>query len=299
MSTYQRQSVVNYGKQRSTESAVILTAFSACLSHGETNYIVKSDITISTRETGWVLLELDRDTGTAKCTVSAQTIDYLNALPAVSLDGDLVYVIPENICYRRFNGEWVETVALCIGRMADSRFDKQAIGSQLGTVESVSAYSIFFDNEGLPLIFRNGNRFRFATVDDNNIKLESGLTYFSFSGSVDFGVCDIDIPAFSVVAFSNDGGIRPYNGSRSPIGISIKDCAAGEKIVFVASGYLNNQNWNFDWAGYSVYVYQNGSIGQGVDISQDYLQSCGKVINGQSIFIDFPQRIKIIENESV
>jgi hypothetical protein len=298
MAIFQRQSVIKYGKQILDPTHVSLIGFSACVSHGETNYIVEADLLIQTKEDGWVILEVDKDTATIASSVRQSTIDYANTLPSLTADGHLVYLIPENICYKRFNGEWIETVAITIGRIVNSRFDKQAVGSQLGAVENVSASRIFFDNAGLPLVFRNGNRFRFAIIDDDNIKLESGLMHFSFNGSVDFGVCTEDIPEFSIISFS-DGGIGLYDGTRSPIGISIKDCRAGEKIVFVASGYVYNKNWEFHWSDYLVYVYDNGVIGQGVDISQNYLQSCGKAINSQSLFIDFPQRIKIIENEDV
>lgn len=300
MATYQRQSIISYGKAVPSVGSLRLLGFGACLSHGETNYIIDGDISIDTSVDGWVVLEVHRDSGELQCITGDSKIDIVNALP-LSADADqLVFNSTENVCYRRFNNEWVEVVAINIGRVESGKFDKHAVGSQLGTVENVSATRIYFDQDGLPLVFRNGTKFRFATIaDSGEIKLQSGIMHFSFSGSVDFGTSTETIPEFAPISFSDTGHVKLYDGSRSPIGISIKGCSAGEKVIFISSGYAYNQNWNFIWSGYSVYAYGNGTIGQGIDLTQNYLQACGKATNAQSMIIDIAQRIKVLEHEDV
>lgn len=300
MNTYTRQSVVNYGRQQYGSAAITLTGFSGCFSHGETNYLITSDVVIPTSREGWVLLRIDRDSGQVLCTVEDWSIEYAPTLPLTSEAGIIVFNTTDNTSYRRFNNEWVEDVAMNIGRVYNSIYDKQAKGSQIGTVENVYPGVIFLDQDNKPLVFRNGNRYRFATISDNdNIKLDNGIFHFSFDGSVGFGVASSPISAFTVVAFSPSGTLQPYNGSRSPVGITIDSVPSGGKVVFVSSGYVYNAYWSFDHPRYSVQLYDDGSVGQGVSLSQNYIQTCGKAVTTQGMFIDFAQRIKVLDNESI
>ena len=212
MATYQRQSVISYGKTEPAVGYLRLLGFSACLSHGETNYIIDGDVTVNISTDGWVVLEVLKDSGKLHCITGDSKIDLVSALPVSADAGQLVFNLAENLCYRRFNNEWVEIVAINIGRVESGKFDKQAIGSQIGTVENVAAARIYFDLDGLPLVFRNGTKFRFATVaDSGDIKLDTGIMHFSFSGSVDFGISTETIPEFAPISFSNTGQIQLYD----------------------------------------------------------------------------------------
>lgn len=133
-------------------------------------------------------------------------------------------------------------------------------GTQAGLRENVNIGSLIYDNHGNIIKKKDGT---FFTTEDYAITGIANSSQVKFASIQVIAEAEVNIPAFSIVYFTQFNKIRPANNDavgKVNFGIVEHDVAKGDVVNVVMDGAVQNSYWDWPNANIPLYVNEFGAL---------------------------------------
>lgn len=250
------------------------TMFSATVSHGTSEYLIKEFQTVNNAWVGtfnvdtWLYVDINRVTAIKTFGTTSLLPIFSTVAPNAPLNDQHWFDTTQNKMkvYNSSANAWLVVIRLFVGKLTAGTIPSYVYpigGTQAGTINSdgIASGTIVFDRSLSPIIKGNGE---FYTTEDELI-VDGFAQYVRLESNVIPITSNANISAYSVVKFVSDGvvGLCNYNDiGNSVLGMISENLTYGQSGAMMVQGIIVNPNWVINnWAvNSSLWVLENGEL---------------------------------------